>query len=421
MYIKNIEIQNFKGIENKKFEFNSNFTTLIGDNGTGKSSILDAINIAIGTILLKTNSKFSFRGTNSRPLLNTEIRKVSYSRDNIELTNVCLKGIFNDGERSYKWERTQPVHSKNLSYKYASEITDYGLYILENLDKNIDLPLFVHHTTARLWSNISEKTTTKYQSIGSRLEGYYACLDSRNIKDKFFNWFKTYEDEVLKFDKDKSLYDAFTEAITSMVNDWNKIHYSWHWDDLMGQIEDSQWLPLSNLSDGYRGVIHLTADIAYRAIKLNPHLGKDAVKKTKGIVLIDELDMHLHPKWQRVVVEDLKRTFPNIQFIVTTHSPFIVQSLKANELINLDNRIFAEDPDKLTIEENALHMGVEDDNSDKFSRKEKFAKEYLELLNDARTPNDLAFLKAKSLLLEFSDDPAFIAKLQIEELIKFNK
>ena len=57
MYIKRIEIQNFKGIEDKKFEFNSNFTALIGDNGTGKTSILDAINIAIGTILLKTNSK----------------------------------------------------------------------------------------------------------------------------------------------------------------------------------------------------------------------------------------------------------------------------------------------------------------------------------------------------------------------------
>ncbi|MBP7319299.1 MAG: AAA family ATPase [Flavobacterium sp.] len=418
MYIKNIEVQNFKGIEDKKFEFNSNFTALIGDNGTGKTSILDSINIAIGTILLKTNSKFSFRGTNSRPLLNNEIRKISFSKDNIELTNVCLKGVFYDGERNYHWERTQPVNSKNLSYKNASEITNYGLFILENLNEKVDLPLFVHHTTARLWSNIFEKNT-KYQSIGSRLEGYYACLDSRNIKDKFFNWFKTYEDEVLKFDKDKSLYEAFTNAITSMVKDWNKIHYSWYWDDLMGQVDGKSWLPLSNLSDGYRRIIHLTADIAYRAIKLNPHLGINAVTQTKGIVLIDELDMHLHPKWQRTVVEDLKRTFPNMQFIVTTHSPFIVQSLKANELINLDNRKFSENPDSLTIEENALHMGVEDDNSEKFDRKEKFAIEYLNLLKDANTPNDKAFMRAKELLLEFSDDPAFIAKLKIEELIKF--
>ena len=83
MYIKRIEIQNFKGIEDKKLECNANFTALIGDNGTGKTSILDAIYIAIGTILLKTNSKFSFRGTNSRPLLNNEIRKVSFSEDNI--------------------------------------------------------------------------------------------------------------------------------------------------------------------------------------------------------------------------------------------------------------------------------------------------------------------------------------------------
>jgi predicted ATP-binding protein involved in virulence len=81
----------------------------------------------------------------------------------------------------------------------------------------------------------------------------------------------------------------------------------------------------------------LFCDIARRAAILNPHLGGDASSKTKGVILIDELDLHLHPKWQRRIIEDLRRVFPNVQFICTTHSPFLIQSLRSSEeLIMLD-------------------------------------------------------------------------------------
>jgi predicted ATP-binding protein involved in virulence len=90
------------------------------------------------------------------------------------------------------------------------------------------------------------------------------------------------------------------------------------------------------LSDGYRNLIGMVADIAYRCIKLNPHLGENVISHTPGIVLIDDLDLHLHPNWQKRIVADLKNIFTSIQFVATTHSPFIVQSLKADELINLD-------------------------------------------------------------------------------------
>jgi hypothetical protein len=65
-------------------------------------------------------------------------------------------------------------------------------------------------------------------------------------------------------------------------------------------------------------------------------LAENAVKETPGVVLIDEIDMHLHPNWQKRIVGDLKRIFPKVQFIATTHSPFVVQSLEADELINLE-------------------------------------------------------------------------------------
>ncbi len=95
-------------------------------------------------------------------------------------------------------------------------------------------------------------------------------------------------------------------------------------------------MPFNYLSDGYRNMVAMLADISYRAIRLNPHLEQDAAKKTKGIVLIDELDMHLHPKWQRRIVQDLQNAFPDMQFIATTHSPFILQSLESGQVIDLN-------------------------------------------------------------------------------------
>jgi predicted ATP-binding protein involved in virulence len=426
MIVKDIHIKNFKGIEYIDLQFNKQFNVLIGENGSGKSSILDAISIGLGTFLMNTSASFGLKGTNSRPLLKDEIRKVIVSDNNIELSDVELSGTFcvDKIDECIPWKREQKIGAKNLTVRDAYELKLYGRNIIEGLHTNIDFPLFANHTTGRLWGQIYEKSKTEkkigYEITGSRLDGYYACLDPRSIDQKFLNWFKTYEDSILKFNKDRALYDAFTRSITSMVNDWNEIHFHWGLDDILGKNQEGKWVQLRNLSDGYKGIISLTADIAYRAIKLNPHLGERAVLDTEGVVLIDEIDMHLHPKWQRHIVEDLKRTFPKIQFIVTTHSPFIVQSLKAEEVINLDENELSEDPDVMTIEENALFMGVSDDNSDKFERKEKLATEYLSLL-DVNNPSEEALEKLEALLVEFSDDPAFVAKLKLEKLIRIGK
>lgn len=426
MKINDIHIVNFKGIDNKSFEFNPQFNVLIGENGAGKSSILDAVSIGLGTFLMNTSASFGPSGRKSRPLLKNEIRMVVHSDDNIEPTNVKLSGTFciETINTCIPWKREQSKGSKNLTVKDASSLKKYGRDILERLDLNENLPLVAYHTTGRLWGQMYQRINEdekerkiEYEKIGSRLDGYFACLDPRSIEQKFLNWFKTYEDNILKFNKDQSLYNAFKNAITSMVTDWYDIHFHWGLDDLLGKNDKGIWTPFRNFSDGYKAIISIAADIAYRAIKLNPHLGERAVLDTEGIVLIDEIDMHLHPKWQRHIVEDLKRTFPKIQFIVTTHSPFIVQSLKADEVINLDENVLSENPDVMSIEENAFFMGVTDDNSDKFERKEKLATEYLSLLN-VEQPSREALEKLEKLLVEFSDDPAFVAKLKLEKVIK---
>jgi len=104
---------------------------------------------------------------------------------------------------------------------------------------------------------------------------------------------------------------------------------------MMVEFQDDEYRLFNTMSDGFRNMIAMVADIAHRAARLNPHLGSNAAAKATGVVLIDEIDLHLHPKWQRRVVDDLKSSFPNMQFIVTTHSPFIIQSLSPGELLDL--------------------------------------------------------------------------------------
>jgi predicted ATP-binding protein involved in virulence len=420
MRIKDIHIENFKGIEVSDFAFNNQFTVLIGDNGRGKSSILDAVSIGLGTILMKSGAEFGYGGAKSRSLFKSEIRKVITTPDNSELSNVLLKGVFIFKGEELSWKRAQPVTSMSLSFSDADSLTDLGEEFAKNLTTEMNFPLFAHHTTARLWGKMYDRKV-RFKKLSSRLDGYYTCLDSRSVKDNFLVWFKTYEDSVLKFNKEKDLYQAFTQAIISMVKDWTEIRFSWDHDDILGKTASGNWLPLKNLSDGYRGIVNLAADIAYRAIKLNPHLGERAVLDTEGIVLIDEIDMHLHPKWQRHIVSDLKKTFPKIQFIATTHSPFIVQSLNAEEIINLDGEDIVEDPFTKSIEEiveQDMDMpGI--NRSQKFLKYQQVAARYFDLIQKGK--NSVIDVETKVLKfeldrleLEFIDDPVYVALMQAE-------
>jgi predicted ATP-binding protein involved in virulence len=189
--------------------------------------------------------------------------------------------------------------------------------------------VIAYHGTGRLWAEHEEKKTA-YKKQGEGVEmAYTRCLSPKSSSKEFLSWYKTYEDEVSKFgsNSDKLLLEAFKRAIMSMIpeNQWTDMSYSFKDEDLVGLFTKDgaiEKLLFSQLSDGYRNLIGMVADIAYRCVKLNPHLGVNAIKLTPGIVLIDEIDLHLHPNWQKRIVADLKEIFENIQFVATTHSPF---------------------------------------------------------------------------------------------------
>ena len=177
-------------------------------------------------------------------------------------------------------------------------------------------------------------------------------------------------------------------------------------------------IPFASLSDGYRNVIKIILDIATRMCILNPYLQGEALEKTPGVVIIDEIDLSLHPTWQKRIVRILKSLFPKVQFICATHSPFIIQSLQQDELITLDRdeKPLAEEYADVSIEDIAEDiMGVQiPQYSDRKIKMYEAAKEFFAALQQGRSKEDIEALREKMARLEaeYSDNPAYLAWME---------
>jgi predicted ATP-binding protein involved in virulence len=182
--------------------------------------------------------------------------------------------------------------------------------------------------------------------------------------------------------------------------------------------------PFSLLSDGQRCMMAMIGDIAQKAAKLNPQLGERVLDDTPGVVLIDELDLHLHPLWQRRVVEDLRTTFKSIQFICSTHSPFLIQSLRSGEeLLMLDGQPTA---DLANMSIGTIAQGIQGvENTDvslRYNEMQKAAEWYLETLDESQDCEGERLQEIKKQLSDelskYADNPTFQAFLEMKRVVK---
>jgi len=169
-------------------------------------------------------------------------------------------------------------------------------------------------------------------------------------------------------------------------------------------------------------MVAMATDIAVRCATLNPHLKEKSSQETPGVVLIDEVDLHLHPRWQRRVVDDLLRTFPKIQFFGTTHSPFIIQSLPPSagvKLLNLDDEHAEDFADKSVEDISEEIQKVElPQRSKRFQDMMEAAEQYFAILEKAKqaTSAEREEMKARLdvLSMPYSDDPAYQSFLKMQ-------
>jgi len=418
MKINTLKLTNFRCFEERKFSFSERFSLLIGDNGAGKTAVLDALSIASGCLFT------GFDGAESPRIDSEDARRVSHlygdavSIEPVSPVSVEAEGVA-AGEQ-IRWKKTLGSEMMRTEAEDSVRLTDIFSELRHSVQQGeeVVLPVIAYYGTGRLW--LQKKEDIEPAPPGSRLEGYRDCLDPRSDERMLTRWLKSREYESIQRGKPPILYEAVKTAVADCIAEYKRIFFDIRYDTLMTESENGQYLPAYMFSDGYRNMLAMAADIAYRMALLNPHLGPEVTRRTPGIVLIDEIDLHLHPRWQRRVAEDLKRTFPRVQMIATTHSPFVIQSLRPGELINLSKETFSEYADE-SIEDIAEDiMDVEmPQKSRRYVEMVRVAEDYYRLLDEGRESyNDKAIEKIKArlddLTMPFSDDPAFMAFLRLK-------
>lgn len=343
MKIKHLEILNFKGIKEASFDFSGQFNLIIGDNGSGKTSVLEAATVALGAFLSGID------GVASNHFTTDEIRRVRELIGQGSVNTVYEMPIkvtcdLEIGGEVYHFVRQKKSLSSSRTTVEPRNVCHTAAAMAASSDAI--LPVLSYQSFARIAAQKKDKWTNVFgkENDFSRVVGYTDCFaDAANTK-MLTNWcqrmdYISYqrEEKIAEYEAVKAAVSNFITAINDITPAPNmpKLLYDKREEELMFDDGGSR-LPVRLLSAGYRTLIGMVSDIAFRMAVLNPALGDAIVQETPGIVLIDEIDMHLHPKWQWRIVSALKSTFPNVQFIVTTHSPLVISSSQNENLIYMD-------------------------------------------------------------------------------------
>ena len=360
--IEKITLSDFRCFRRLEVSFDDKLTVLVGRNGGGKTAILDGVAIALAPFVgafdegqTKGFDGSDIRQFQPRPTISNELE---HAPDGVSVTafGTFPRGFATDADGLNKlvWtrRRAKPTRSSTTT-KEARNLVDLGRDAqrqVRTAGSDVNLPIFAYYGTGRLWQAI--KFTNKKLQRTSRTIGYTDCLNPASDYKMMSNWFRYWSichlSEISKMG-DNDLFGSPATEFSEMMNSvssavdiclqpagWHRFSYSFALEELVCFHGVHGRLPVSYLSDGVKNMIGLVADIAIRATKLNPHLGSNASKLTNGVVLIDEVDMHLHPSWQHEVLSSLGKAFPQIQFIVTTHSPQVVSSAQRESLRILD-------------------------------------------------------------------------------------
>lgn len=344
MRIESIKLKNFRCFKDLEIAFHPQLTVIVGKNASGKSTILDAVAISVGTF------PSSFDGIGSYGIKKEDARLVTNAfGDSLNTTPVYPVLLSSSGSVNGKkvyWERTLTKSTGRCTLSLAKEITAitsaYQGRIIEG-DTTVILPIVAYYGTGRLWLQHREKKEDVLLN-SSRTNGYIDCMDSAANDKLIMNWFNKETSKKLQKKTGTVAFDAVVMAIEKCIsllieNADVAVSYNFDNNDLDIQYKkDGQDVifPLSRMSDGYKCTISLITDIAYRMAQLNPQL-REKVLDAPGVVIIDEIDLHLHPEWQKRILGDLTSIFPNIQFIVSSHAQSVISSVRSENLMILDN------------------------------------------------------------------------------------
>ena len=354
MRIDRLEIKNFKKFSDYTLELHPQFTLLVGDNGTGKTTLLDALAISAGVWLV--NSPDTTLNNSRRNILPSEIRLAAISSDTItqlvERTPVQIKAIGALDGRAVEWLRqikSNGSRTSNTGAKAALEIIS-SLFQQVAAGARIWLPIVAYYGAGRAWlpSKSRDPKATITASPARRWDAFYDCFEERIRIADLHTWFQ--KEAIASLNRQGEIrpgYWVVRFAVLSCIPDAEDLWFDPERSEIVVSIQGNPQ-PFSNLSAGQKMMVGLIADIAIKIVTQNASFLSEGsninggnlprvLQQTSGLVLIDEIDVHLHPKWQHQVVNDLTRTFPSIQFVCTSHSPLVIGEVEASRIRILEN------------------------------------------------------------------------------------
>jgi len=353
--MREILLLNFRCFDIQKIEFKQGINLLIGDNASGKTTILKACKYVLSSFFAgfsDENTKwicpnvddFSIKEKDGIILPEKPI-KISFScyadmYENIEMMFDNSELFYNP---AYIRNNILQKNSKKNSRALVSGFQGYRNYckLLQSMYFNIDeshpsqryaLPLFASFTTEDIHSSRKLNTKIFKRYAQKPTFGYYECLEGNGLYPYWLSRLLVLKEAGKNIEEIEIVNNAITKALYENCVIIREIDIR----PIQGKVyyifADGREIEADLLSDGYKRLVNIVTDLAFRCALLNRGIyGMDACEKTHGTVLVDEIDLHLHPSLQNKVLNALHQTFPNLQFIVTTHAPMVMTSIENND------------------------------------------------------------------------------------------
>ncbi len=349
--MRKILLENFRCFDSQEIEFKQGVNLLIGDNASGKTTILKACKYVLSSFFAgfsDENTKWICPNVDDfcikekdEFILPEKPIKISFScyadmYENIHIHYGDLDVPYNTTFNNFILQKNSKKNSRAL----VSGFQGYRNYckLLQSTYFNIDeshpsqryaLPLFASFTTEDIHSSRKLNTKIFKRYAQKPTFGYYECLEGNGLYSYWLSRLLVLKEAGKNVEEIEIVNNAITKALDVIVKEveirpiQGKVYYI---------FADDREIEADLLSDGYKRMVNIVTDLAFRCALLNRGIyGMDACEKTHGTVLIDEIDLHLHPSLQNKVLNLLHKTFPNLQFIVTTHAPMVMTSIESND------------------------------------------------------------------------------------------
>lgn len=415
MRIDHISIDNYRRFEHFECDFDPQLTLLIGPNGSGKTSLLKALFDGLGLLFGSGIDDQDVRRIDTVDPGDSRWRTAVYP-------SVIRTDIAVASESLRLWQQRGPTAASSVP---TGEFNDPRVHadfhrVRQLLDtwmqpSRLDpVPMFARFGASGSFAGTSRPDQVRQPFENKREAWDRAKIDHVDIQ-RLAQWFQYNELRTLQEGHAPVSYRVAREAVLSAIHATD-IRYVVRDNQLMVLHDGEGWRPFDRLSDGQKRIAAIFCELALRCAALNSHLAERCVADAPGVVLIDELDLHLHPLWQRSVIGDLCRVFPKLQFIVASHSPFLLQAaFEVGKVLDMQTGQFVQ-PGDLSIEDIAEGvMGVDQpQRSLRFLALKAAAKNYMDVL--AAPTASAAEQEAQKLSLDaamavFANEPASAAWL----------